>query len=158
MKKRGLIMMSKPFKRTLADVRAAYAEVQNGALGKKRWVKEGASSYTVTVFERDGYRGNCPTPSPCSHCLGDGQVCNVCERPGGVCRCPESSLPTPMACPDCGGINQLPPLPGMLIRFHWWCMWRASCHDRPGYPLIAFLFDWVGGRAADLGRWMERAS
>jgi hypothetical protein len=149
-------MMSKPFKRTLADVRAAYAEVQNGALGKKRWIKEGASSYTVTVFERDGYRGNCPAPPPCSHCLGDGQVCNVCERPGGGCRCPESSLPTPMACPTCGGSHRPEPKMPTLIRFHWWCMKQATKRDCAGYSLRAFLFDWVGGRAADLHQWGQR--
>jgi hypothetical protein len=50
-----------------------------------------------------------------------------------------------------------PPKPrSSLLRFHGWCIAQASKHDRPGYPWLAAVFDWVGGRAADLYLWTER--
>jgi hypothetical protein len=39
--------MSPAFVKLLAEIRASYALVQAGALRRKRWVREGASSYTV---------------------------------------------------------------------------------------------------------------
>jgi len=110
---------------------------------------------TTSILEpADGYRiGARPLAPPCSRCHGDGQVCNVCELPGDECRCPDHGLPTPQACPDCGGADRPPPRADALLRFHWWCLGQAARHDRPGYPLLAFLFDWVGGRAGDLYRW-----
>lgn len=111
---------------------------------------------TTTILEpADGYRTSArPLAPPCDRCYGDGQVCNACERPGDACRCPDSRLPTPKACPECGG-NTPPraPPPDALLRLHWWCMRQATRFDGPGYPLIAALLDWVGGRAADLYRW-----
>jgi len=96
---------------------------------------------TTSILEpADGYR----TPA---------RPLALCERPGDECRCPDHGLPTPRACPDCGGADRPPPRAPALLRFHWWCLDQAARHDRPGYPLLAFLFDWVGGRAADLYRW-----
>jgi hypothetical protein len=113
--------------------------------------------FEFTFFDRDGY-ATMPRPRPpCHQCRGDGQVCNECERPGDACLCPDARLPIPKPCPGCGGGYGPEPRTPALIRFHWWCMRRASQHDRPGYPLTAFLFDWAGGRAADLHRWLQRA-
>jgi len=124
--------------------------------GKTRMIREGASSYTVRVFDdADDYRTPRAAP-PCSQCRGDGQVCNACGRPGAECRCPDDRLPTPKACPGCGGRPTRKPRKPALVRLHWWCMRQATRFDRPGYPLLAHLFDWVGGRAADLHRATER--
>lgn len=37
----------------------------------------------------------------CDTCNGDLQVCNECEKPGLICKCPDRWLPTPMPCPKC---------------------------------------------------------
>lgn len=115
----------------------------------------GSRSYTVSLFEpADSYRSPAVrTAPPCHRCHGDGRVCNACERPGDECGCQDRALPTPKACPDCGGSDDPPPRADALLRFHWWCMKQATRHDRPGYPLLASLFDWVGGRAVVLYRW-----
>jgi hypothetical protein len=42
----------------------------------------------------------------------------------------------------------------MLMRFHWWCMAMATRLDRPGYSWRALAFDWLGGRAANLSRYV----
>ena len=42
--------------------------------------------------------GRSPLPA-CAQCGDDRQVCIDCRQPGVKCRCPESSLPTPMPCP-----------------------------------------------------------
>ncbi len=107
--------------------------------------------YTTSIFESDGYRSPAVRRTlPCVRCHGDGRVCNACELPGDECDCPDRGLPTPIPCPDCGGADDPPPRASTLLRLHWWCMAQAARFDRPGYPLIAFAFDWVGGRAADL--------
>jgi hypothetical protein len=38
----------------------------------------------------------------------------------------------------------------LLIRFTRWCLTQATHYDSPGYPLAARVFDWLGGRAANL--------
>lgn len=142
-------MTRESFKQTLAHVRAAYAAVQNGALGRTRWVREGASSRTVTEPYRE------PTREPCRRCEGDGQVCNACGRPGDACQCSDDQLPTPMTCPACDGRTAPRPL-SPFMRLHWWCMAQATKHDRPGrYTRLAAAFDWLGGRAARLDRWAK---
>ena len=45
---------------------------------------------------------------------------------------------------------------GVLMRLHWWCMAQASKYDRPGYSRRAATFDWIGGRAAGLHRWLRK--
>jgi hypothetical protein len=120
-------------------------------------------SYTTSIFEpENGYDSTRRPAPPCSRCHGDGQVCNACERPGAECRCPDSRLPTPRACPQCSGDTPPRlPKPDALLRLHWWCMRQAARFDRSGYdrppgcPLLARAFDWVGGRAANLYRWRE---
>ena len=39
--------------------------------------------------------------NPCAMCEGDRQVCSECGKPGSICVCPESVLPTPRPCPVC---------------------------------------------------------
>jgi|HubBroStandDraft_1064217.scaffolds.fasta_scaffold126240_4 hypothetical protein len=110
-------------------------------------------TYKTTLFEPDGYRSPEHRPEPaCKRCHGDGLVCSACALPADECQCWGSALPTPKACPDCGGKDDPPPKASRLVRLHWWCLAQAAKHDRPGYSLVAFAFDWVGGRAAELHR------
>lgn len=62
------------------------------------------SYYTLAeMVEMTAILKEVSTPAACSQCGGSRQVCNVCEKPGGTCRCPDSKLPTPMPCPSCSG-------------------------------------------------------
>ena len=40
-------------------------------------------------------------PKPCVTCWGDKQICNSCLKPGKLCNCPDSWLPTSQPCPEC---------------------------------------------------------